>query len=517
MKRRSFLKHTGHSFAIPGLLGLMSGGTSYAQSLDSLLRLANETDRVLVLIYLEGGNDGLNTVIPLMYGTELNKVRPHVILPDNKQLKIEGTDFAFHPALADLKTLYQERRLQVVQSVGYPNQNFSHFRSTDIWMSASDADKLVTSGWSGRYLESLHPGYPEEYPNVVNPDPLAIELGHGSSLIFQGRLSNLSMVVNNPTEFYNLLENATDAAPDSRAGEKLEYVRLIAQQSQKYGAVVKKAANNIKSQKPFPENNRLAQQLKIVSRLIAGGLKTPLYMVRLGSFDTHDNQVEDMDHTQGRHANLLKTLNDAIIAFMKDLEHQGVDDRVMGMTMSEFGRRIVSNASLGTDHGSSAPMFIFGNTSKGGYLGTPPIITGKEIYQDNLPIQHDFRQVYASVVSQWLQGDSASTAATTLREFDQVPVVKGSVVASVTEQAPQVSLYPNPVIDLATIEFMAVSGLLSMDLYNHAGQKVKNVYHGRQGSGAFKQQIQLSELSTGIYILKVINDKRAFSVKLIKM
>jgi hypothetical protein len=325
------------------------------------------------------------------------------------------------------------------------------------------------------------------------------------------------MVVNNPTEFYNLLDNATNEVPDSRAGEKLEYVRLIAQQSQKYGAVVKKAADRVNNQKPFPENNTLAQQLKIVSRLIAGGLKTPLYMVRLGSFDTHDNQVEDKDHTQGRHAYLLKTLNDAIIAFMNDLEHHGVADRVMGMTMSEFGRRIVSNASLGTDHGSSAPMFIFGNTSKGGYLGTPPIITGKEIYQDNLPIQHDFRQVYASIVSQWLQGDSASTQSTTIRNFDQVPVVKGSLVASVAEQAQAVSLYPNPVADLATVEFMAVSGAITMDLYSQSGQKVKTVYQGQQVSGAFKQQIQLSGLNAGIYILKIVNDQRAFTVKLIKM
>lgn len=517
MKRRSFLKHTGHSFAIPGLLGLVGGGTSYAQSLDSLLRLANETDRVLVLIFLEGGNDGLNTVIPLSYGSELNKVRPHVILPDNKVLKVEGTDFAFHPALADLKALYQERRLQVVQSVGYPNQNFSHFRSTDIWMSASDADKLVTSGWSGRYLESLHPGYPEEYPNTANPDPLAIELGHGSSLIFQGQMSNLSMVVNNPTEFYNLLENATNPVPDTPAGDKLEYVRLIAQQSQKYGVVVKNAANNIKSQKPFPQNNPLAQQLKIVSRLIAGGLKTPLYMVRLGSFDTHDNQVEDKDHTQGRHANLLKMLNDAIIAFMKDLEHHGVDDRVMGMTISEFGRRIVSNASLGTDHGSSAPMFIFGNSSKGGYLGNSPIITGKEIYQDNLPIQHDFRQIYGSVISQWLQGDSSSTLAATIRQFDQVPVVKGSLVASVLDQTQMVNLYPNPVVDQATVEFISLGGAVSIDLYSHTGQKLKTVFASNQGNGAFKQQIEFTGLTAGIYILKIVDGQRSISLRMIKL
>lgn len=185
MKRRSFIKHAAHSLAIPGFLSSL-GGKSFGNTLDTLLKLAIDTDRVLVLIYLEGGNDGLNTVIPLGNYSGLTKVRPHVVMPENSLLALDGKDFALHPSLAGFRSLYEENRLQVVQSVGYPQQNFSHFRSTDIWMSASEATEIVPTGWTGRYLEATHPSYPDTYPNLDFPDPLAVEIGYGASMLFQG-------------------------------------------------------------------------------------------------------------------------------------------------------------------------------------------------------------------------------------------------------------------------------------------------------------------------------------------
>ncbi len=504
MKRRSFLRHASHGIAIPSLLGAMGHHQSSAQSLQKLLNLSNTSDKVLVLIFLEGGNDGLNTVVPLADYDALTKVRPHVILPENSIIPVEGTDFGFHPALSGFSSLYSEQRLQVIQSVGYPQQNLSHFRSTDIWMSASDSTELVTSGWTGRYLEDLHPAYPEAYPNPDNPDPLAVELGHGASLLFQGRAASMSMVLNNVSSFYELVQNEESEAPDTLAGDKLRYVRLIARQSQKYGDSVINAADKITDQRSYPEDNQLAQQLKVVARLIAGELKTPIYMVSLGGFDTHDAQVENSDHTTGEHAELLQTLNDAVMAFMQDLEHLGIDDRVVGMTFSEFGRRIVSNASLGTDHGSSAPLFVFGNGVRGGTLGQTVSISGNETYEDNLAMEHDFRQVYSSVLSQWFETEDAMVNEAMLREFGQLPIFGTPITTAIDKIAERsVTLYPNPVRSQATLEFVGAASQLDINLIALNGKRIAQLYHKAHPGGEFSVTFDVSSLKAGRYIISI--------------
>ncbi|MEQ9300710.1 MAG: DUF1501 domain-containing protein [Cyclobacteriaceae bacterium] len=518
MKRRSFLRHASHSIAIPSLIGAMGYHPTSAQSLQKLLNLSNETDKVLVLIFLEGGNDGLNTVVPLSSYGEMSKVRPHVILPENSVLPVEGTDFGFHPSLSGFNSLYNEQRLQVIQSVGYPQQNFSHFRSTDIWMSASDEDQLVTSGWSGRYLETLHPEFPEGYPSPENPDPLAVELGRGASLLFQGQAASMGMVLNDVSSFYELIQNEESDAPDTLAGDKLRHVRLIARQSQKYGDAVINAAEKITDQRPYPEDNRLAQQLKVVSRLIAGDLKTPIYMVSLGGFDTHDAQVINSDHRQGEHADLLKTLNDAVMAFMQDLEYLGIDDRVVGMTFSEFGRRIVSNASLGTDHGSSAPLFVFGNGVRGGTIGQTAQVSGQETYEDNLPMEHDFRQVYSSVLSQWFETEETTVNEAMLQEFNQLPIF-GDAVTTALNVIPEqtLSLYPNPVRSQATLEFMAARSRLKIGLIDLSGKKMGQLYHQMHPGGKFSLAFDVTSLKTGRYIITIDADGQKSFKHLIKI
>jgi uncharacterized protein (DUF1501 family) len=516
MKRRSFIKHAAHSLAIPSFLGAMSN-KSFGQTLDKFLHLANETDRALVLIYLEGGNDGLNTVIPMAHLSQLNKVRPHVVLPESGILPVEGTDFGLHPSLSGFQTLYEEGRLQVLHSVGYPQQNFSHFRSTDIWMSGSDSDELINSGWTGRYLEAKHPQFPEGYPNGENPDPLAVEIGYGSSMLFQGEKAGFSMIINNTNQFYQLLDNEQEETPDTPAGDKLRYIRLIAEQSQKYGAVVRSAAQKVPQQKVYP-NTRLGNQLRVVSRLIAGGLKTPLYLVRMGGFDTHDNQVDGGDHTQGEHARLLKDLNDAVMAFMADQEFLGTADRVMGMTFSEFGRRIVSNSSGGTDHGASAPLFIFGNMSYGGYKGNAPLIDGSEEYRDNIPMQHDFRQVYSSLLTQWFGSDASVNQATMMGTFGEIPVVKNALITSIEKEEPSnLKVYPNPIRDFATVKFDVFSGNIRIDIIDSQGREVKKIYEGMAQNRQFNQNFDFSMYPPGRYILRVMDGFRRSTVHLIKL
>lgn len=501
-----------HSLAVPGVLGTM-GFRMPDYSLSRLLRMAADEGRVLVMIFLEGGNDGLNTVIPLDQLSALNSVRPHVILPENKIQILNGTSTGLHPALSGLKSLYDEKRLQVVQGVGYPEQSYSHFRSTDIWMSASDSDELVNTGWSGRYLGELYPEYPESFPNDEMTDPLAVEIGYGSSLLFQGPQASMSTVISNPEFFYNLVENHEEDAPDTPAGDKLRYIRLIARQSQAYGDVLKNAAAKVTSQVTFPDTS-LGKQLKIVSQLIAGGLKTPLYMVRLGGFDTHDAQVEEDDHTIGEHADLLTELDQAIMAFMKDLEKHGTDDKVLGMTFSEFGRRIVSNASLGTDHGAAAPLFFFGNAVTGGVTGANPEISAQSTYEDNLPLQHDFRQVYSSVLQQWFGASADITSRVVGGNFENFQLIgKAAPLGSQKQISGDLMVYPNPMRDMITVRMSPTSEPVAVDLMDLMGRKVARLYEGNVNSNQ-EFYWNASGLPAGKYlvIMKGASTKRVFHV-----
>jgi len=517
MKRRKFIKHLGHSLAIPGLLGSASFSLANTKAFKDILQHAITTGKKLVLIYLDGGNDGLNTVIPLSQLSTLNSIRPHVILPENKLLPISGTSLALHPALSGFKELYDENRLSIIQSVGYPNQNFSHFRSSDIWLSGSDANQLLTSGWAGRMLAEAHPGFPEEYPNETNPHPLAVEIGFGSSLLFQGPTASMSMVLNNANFFYELIDNVVQEAPDTNAGDKLKYIRLIAQQSQVYGKALKEAAEKVTSQEDYPAENDLAQQLKVIARLIKGGIETPLYLIRLGGFDTHDAQVEANDHTTGEHAELLKTLNDAVMAFMNDLESLGIGDDVVGMTFSEFGRRIVSNASLGTDHGSAAPMFVFGNKVRGGVIGDDPIISPDTTYDDNLDMQFDYRQVYASMMQQWLGKDVAATQEVLFNDFDTLAIIGDQVTGNKKQLSKiEFTAFPNPVQNTLNISLNHNGGPIQVDLFDLNGRKLAKIYRGILETGNQNIHWQANHLPQGTYKLVLQSKHGVSSTSLIK-
>lgn len=513
MKRRDFIRNTGKGIILPSFAGGIGANTLGYSPLQSLLNLVTDTDHVLVLIYLNGGNDGLNTVVPLDQLSKLNQVRPHVVLPENSILELNNSSVGFHPALTELKELYDEDRLQIIQSVGYPNQNYSHFRSTDIWMSGSDSDELINSGWTGRYLNYEYSNYPADYPNPDMPDPLAIEIGWNNSLLFQGPSSGMGLVINDPTSFYNLLSNQVDPAPETNAGERLEFIRLVAQQSQQYGQVVKEAAEKVNNQLNYPEFY-LAEQLKIVARLIAGGLKTRLYMVQLGGFDTHDSQVMDGDHTQGEHAELLKVLSQSVKAFMDDCDHLGVSDRVLGMTFSEFGRRIISNASNGTDHGAAAPMFLFGNYVQGGVTGENPFIPPNAMYQDNLEMQFDFRQIYASVFEQWLCVPSEDLSSILLHEKDTIPVTNNApCIPTYLHELNQnagfsyIEISPNPIHLYADINFISTGSPLSIQLISAAGKIVQTIAAGSYPKGQHKISWTPNGIPSGNYFVQIRCEK----------
>ncbi len=525
MKRRSFLSNAAKGVVIPSLMGKM-GMNALVPGLSpwaSAMSAAGDGDQVLVLVYLNGGNDGLNTVVPLDQLSNLNSSRPLVALPDASLLRLEGTNVGLHPSLVEFKELFDENRLQIIQNVGYPDQNFSHFRSTDIWMSGSSSDELVTSGWAGRYLDEEFPGYPFDYPNESMTDPLAIEIGYGSSLMLQGPSSNMGMVIQDPSWFYNLVNNVEDPAPDTPAGDRLRFVRLVARQSQQYGTVVRDAADAAPAQLDYPENNRLAEQLKIVSRLIAGGLKTRVYVVSYGQFDTHDMQVEIGNTTEGSHAYQLMQVSQAIKAFMDDLDHLNIGDRVMGMTFSEFGRRIISNASYGTDHGSAAPLFLFGNQVAGGVLGDNPEIPRNATYADNLEMQYDFRSVYASIMHQWLCLDESTVGSLMMGDFEQLSVSTGiNCLTSSTSEASAkkkllVSASPNPTPGLTKIDFESQGGILELSILDLSGRSIRPIVKSVFPKGKHTTMIDLTMLPSGNYFVLLRQERIRQTAKLVKL
>lgn len=523
MKRRNFLKNITAGVAIPSLFGGMGVRAYAASPFPGLLNaFSTDTDHVLVLIQLNGGNDGLNTIVPLDQYDRLYNGRANVILPENSLLPLTGAPtLGMHPALAGFRSLYDEGQLRIVQNVGYPEQSYSHFRSTDIWMSGADADEYFPSGWAGRYLAYEYPNFPTDYPNPDMPDPLAVEIGYSMSLSLMGPLTGMGFVIANADDFYQLLAGVQDPAPNTPAGEQLAHVRLVAQQSRVYGQAVIAAADKVTAQMPYPDTT-LANQLKIVSRLIAGGLKTRVYVVsyngvsNVGNFDTHDSQVDADDHTKGNHAILLQQLGDAVKAFCDDLQFLGIADRVTGLTFSEFGRRITSNFSGGTDHGEAAPMFMFGKPVAGGVLGNNPQIPQFPTVEDNLPMEFDFRSVYASVLRDWFCVPQQDISAILMHDFPYLDLFDSGLpcVSTGVHDANQaagkslLSTWPNPFSTGLSLEYETAGGHTLVQLLDASGKVVATPVNRWQAKGKYQEYLEASGLPAGTYFCRLMNNGR---------
>lgn len=512
MKRRHFIRNIFPATILPSVLnGYSVRALEASPLLDAMMNLAAETDHVLVIIQLSGGNDGLNTVIPLdQYGAYRN-ARTNVALPEDRILRLKGNDrTGLHPAMTGLQTLYNEGLLSIVQSVGYPTPNFSHFRATDIWMSGSDSTQMLSSGWAGRYLSESFDNFPVGYPNSAMPDPPAIQIGSVTSLALQGPGSNMGMSITNPSSFYNLVNGVQDPAPATPAGKELTFIRTVAQQTQQYSKVIKAAADKVVQQGAYPTGNTLADQLKIVARLVKGGLKTRVYMVSIGGFDTHSLQVTASDTTTGNHANLLRNLSNAIKAFMDDLKGLGVQDRVMGMTFSEFGRRVRSNSSVGTDHGAAAPVFVFGSNVQPGVLGRNPEIPTTATGNDNIPHQYDYRSLYASLMENWFCADNATLQAVLLRNFQQLPLVKNTACKNINPNVLAgdrlVSNYPNPFGSTTNITFRTAGGHNLVQVMDMLGRVVAVLVDGQYLPGTYTVTFDSGGMAPGVYYMRFQNE-----------
>lgn len=518
MKRRDFFRTTIPTATIlPSLIGGFSV-KAYSESsplLQSLMGMTTDTDHVLVIVQLNGGNDGLNMVIPIEDYSLYYNARTNIAIPEDRILNLNDKS-GLHPSMTGLHNLYNDGKLAVVQAVGYPSPNFSHFRATDIWMSASDSNQQVNSGWAGRYLDVEYPNYPNGYPNPTFTDPLAIQIGSITSLTLQGSGVSMGMSISDPASFYNFLNGVEDPTPDTPWGKELRHVRTTARQTQQYADVIKNAAANVPVQGPYPINNDLAAQLKIVARLVKGGLKTRVYMVSTGGFDTHSAQVNTADTTTGTHANLMLRISSAIKAFMDDLEGLGVEERVMGLTFSEFGRRIKSNASVGSDHGAASPLFVFGKNVMSGVLGNNPAIPVNPSTGDNVPFQYDFRSVYASVLSDWFCVDAVTLETALLKNFQPLPLINSSSCQAIPSVVglqdinressnTLINNYPNPFTESTKITFKTKGGHTLVQIMDPMGRVISVLADKDYAPGDYNLNFNSGLLPRGVYYARFQN------------
>ena len=418
--RRHFLRTTllggAVSWTVPTFISHTFAALQAEAAGRSVQPVTGKDSPILVVLQMAGGNDGLNTVVPFT-NDHYFKARPKLGLTGNNILRLND-QLGLHPNLVAFKDLFDEGQLSVVQGVGYPNPNRSHFRSTEIWQTASDSNKTEKYGWIGRYFDSACKGAdPTVGVNVgrqmpqafAGPKPVGVSLDNPGNYRFAPSDSEGGEMSSSEPFFRQLNSPEMSLDPDANSGatigalpgiaqthsaplDFLERTALDAQvSSDKILAITKQISN----QAAYP-SSQLANSLKLVARLIGGDLPTRVFYVSQGGYDTHSNQI-------GAHDRLLKDLGDSIKAFTADLKAQKNFTRVLVMTFSEFGRRVAENGSGGTDHGAAAPMFLIGSNVKPGFLGREPSLAPADLANGDLKFTTDFRSVYAGVLEGWLK------------------------------------------------------------------------------------------------------------------
>jgi uncharacterized protein (DUF1501 family) len=538
MKRRNFIKLTSTASAISLLPSQVTASLNIAKSfLDCTI-----SNRKLVLINLAGGNDGLNTIIPINYYDIYSNLRPSIKVPSsgiNSYINLDETldenqQIGLHPSLTGIKNLYDNDLLRIIQSVGYPSQNKSHFASTDIYSTANDGNSWNNgnnSGWIGRFMESYYADL------IQNSYPLGVEIGSKSnSLGFHGESEHgLSVNINgqDPSGFYSLISGMAGEPPNnipiSDYGHELEYIIQTDALSNMYSEAISNSFNNGQNAVSYPDTD-ISNQLKTVARLISGGLESKVYMVKLSGFDTHFGQNQAENDILGDHNNLLTKLSSAVAAFMNDLSAMNLKNDVVGLTYSEFGRKAAENGSLGTDHGETAPMFVFGAPVKGGVSGLNPDLN--EANENNgyqiQTVQFDYRDTLGTLLQDYLGADNLALDATffnnTLNQsfsetkIDDLIKSEFSVATncysnSLTNNNDRKKIFYiiNPVYnDLIIKSKNQEYSSFKYELYDLNSKLVS------KGNSRINESISINHLINGIYILNISTNEKSEAHRIIK-
>jgi len=540
MNRRKFIKLS----ASASVIGLTPLQIQAALKTFAPFECPDISNRKLVLVNLAGGNDGLNTVVPLNQYDLYSNLRPTIKVPisgTNKYITLDSTlpdnqQIGLNPALTGMKSLYDKGWLRVLQSVGYPSQNRSHFTSADLYMNGNDGNSLLNgsdTGWIGRFMERYYADL------LTETYPLGIEIGSNkTSLGFHTEEAhNLSINLNrqDPAGFYSVLNGLGGEPPlnfpDSDYGDQLRFLTGTDALTNTYAQYITAAFEKGQNSVSYPDTD-LSNQLKTVARLISGDLGTKVYMVRISGFDTHDAQVQDVGDVIGTHYSLLSNLSESIKAFITDLDRQNLSEDVVGLTFSEFGRKAKENGNFGTDHGEIAPMFVFGKPVKGGVSGENPDLTEATSYNNYQlkTVQYDYRQTFATLLQNFLGADNAVIDATffnhTLNEsFNDLKItdlIKSAYDVS-TGCIPITNnplgedklwlVYPNPFRSNVNISGVQIVESISYRIYNASGvllmDRTDPVDEG-------KVSLNLSHFSSGVYFFVILSGGKKEIHKVIK-
>lgn len=546
MKRRNFIRLTSTASA----LSLLPTDVFALFKSAGMETCPNVNAKKIVLIQLAGANDGLNTVVPINQYDKYASLRPNIKLSNvggtNGIINLDtslglSNEVGLHPSLVGFKSLYDSGLMRVIQGVGYPTQDKSHFKSTDLWLTGGDgtpANNTSQSGWVGRFLENY-------YADFLNANfPLGIQLGSSeNSLGFHGEVYHgMSLNINgqDPSGFYSVINGLGGAAPtnipNSEYGNLLKFILDNDTSSNTYAQTISAAFNSGSNSSTYP-NTSLANQLKTVAKFISGGLQTKVYLVKIGGFDTHDLQVASSATSHlGKHADLLTQISEAIKAFITDLNSQNMGEDVIAVTFSEFGRKAAENGNLGTDHGEIAPMFVFGSSIAPGVSGTN-INLNEAVLGNNYQVQtvqHDYRRVFSTILQDWFgtndttldltfynnttnSGYSNAKIANMIKSQNLVPSscysgrVSGDQLGLDNfEVKNEVVVYQNPISETMVVQSM--DAINSISVYSIDGRIIKTY---RNPLTTKEYTINVQHFAVGLYILKITTNQGVFSKKII--
>jgi len=510
--RRSFLKALG--LAGGGTMMLANTNVSASQPSELTQAITNaETDHVLVLIRLQGGNDGLNTIVPIYdYDTYAN-LRPNIRHEENSLFKLND-DFGIPPSMANLQSMWGEGSMKVINGVGYENQNLSHFKSSDIWASTDIETGEEDSGYMGRYFEEIYPDFLANPPEA----PAAIQIGSIGNLIFDGKgVLNYAMTVANPGQLERIGKNGSlhglNDLPNCTYGDRLKYLRSMANNTFTYAETISAAYNSSTNGVQYLDDS-LGRQLAIIARMIKGNLGTRVYMVSIGGFDTHGNQID-------RHDELMNSVAFNTKTFYEDLELNDMQNNVLTTTISEFGRRAEENGSKGTDHGQAAPMMMFGPAlDDNGFYGEHPSLTDLD-KRGNLQYTFDFREIYSALMKEWLCVDSAIVDRALLGETFEEKSFGFSCNTTFTEFTGDVSL-THTVYQVEGVSYLHItktdSSHVNITLYDMTGARVKVLKNELMTPG--EETINVSEkvgrsFNQSVYIYRILSGSKSFSNQMV--
>jgi uncharacterized protein (DUF1501 family) len=543
MDRRNFLRNSTMGLSMVSALKIDKMQLSTFQPAETY----DENDNILVVIQLFGGNDGINTITPYEWDKYYTLYRPNLHIPEKSVTPIsKDLGMAMHPNLKigvkeGMLGLFKAGKLSIMSGIGYNNPNYSHFRSTDIWLSGiipNNDSTPLKSGWVGRYFD--------KYSTNLRPvDPYCIQIGDNPSLMFLGETNEKAIVLENAEEFYTQAKSVEANKVEANGGEyfkqEFSYINELGSQVNSYSTVIKKAFDKGRNMEGYT-SKPLSDQLKLVARLIDGGLKTKVYFVELKGFDTHSTQ----GGLDGLHSRLLGEVSEAISSFQSDIEKLGHAKKVVGITASEFGRRPYENGSLGTDHGTSNILFGFGENVRPDIIG-PHYAFLPFIDHQNLNFTTDFRSIYFELMVSWF-GQSISFAEKVLGSkfayINGVGFLKNSVPDKVLPPPPPVPkadpnssdpgnplspsnnvldndkffLKGNPIVDNAAF--------LDMTLYLPAKVTISQITVDGKEMGVLNQKNYRAGLHTvflnlkggaGPYIIVILVGKRTHFVRCLKV